>query len=385
MRLGGITWWRNNYGSILQAYALQTFLRENLGQDYVIINQYSKKMASTSNLIKKLKEYGIKTTFKRLVGRFGLPQLRKRVRNLQKFVDEKLLITKNIYSEETINEANKDFDGFICGSDQIWNPANTGLNSMYWLGFADEDKLKIAYAPSIGMENAENSVRAKIKSNLSGFDAISSREESGSRLINNIMGTPVCTTVADPTFLVDKKLWDELSDYRVCKDKYIFAYILKGTKQERKEIERFAKSQELPVLAIPFLDGEHWVPYDFKFGDVKIWDASPSDFISAIRNAEYVFTDSFHCMVFSCFYHKKFYVFPKKGRLQMSRILGLQDSLLTGNRIVSGDCTPEMIDRVSELNWDLIEEKIVKHRNSSREYLINAIEKGVSKCRQSER
>lgn len=163
-------------------------------------------------------------------------------------------------------------------------------------------------------------------------------------------------------------------------NKYIFAYILKGTKQERKTIEKFAKSQGIPVLTIPFLDGEHLVPYDIKFGDVKLWDASPSDFISAIRNAEYVFTDSFHCMVFSCFYHKKFYVFQKKGKLQMSRILGLQDLLLTGNRVVSSDCAPEIIENMPEINWELTEERIQKYRNSSREYLIDAIERGVSRC-----
>ena len=380
MRLGGITWWRNNYGSILQAFALQKYLENDLNQEYVIINQYSKKMASTSNLVKKLKECGIKTTFKRLVGRFGLPKLRKRVQSLQEFVDANLLTTDMVYSEENIADANKEFDGFICGSDQIWNPANTSLDSMYWLGFVDKNKLKIAYAPSIGIENAENNVRAKIKSNLCDFDAISSREESGSRLINSIMGDTVCTTVADPTFLVDKILWDDLSDYRVCKNKYIFAYILKGTKQERKTIEKFAKSQGLSVLTIPFLDGEHLVPYDIKFGDVKLWDASPSDFISAIRNAECVFTDSFHCMVFSCFYHKKFYVFQKKGKLQMSRILGLQDLLLTGNRVVSSDCATEVIGNMPEINWKLTEERIQKYRNSSREYLVDAIERGVSRC-----
>ena len=53
MRLGGITWWRNNYGSILQAFALQKYLENDLNQEYVIINQYSKKMASASNLVKK--------------------------------------------------------------------------------------------------------------------------------------------------------------------------------------------------------------------------------------------------------------------------------------------------------------------------------------------
>lgn len=86
--------------------------------------------SSTSNLVKKLKECGIKTTFKRLVGRFGLPKLRKRVQSLQEFVDANLLTTDMVYSEENIADANKEFDGFICGSDQIWNPANTSLDSI---------------------------------------------------------------------------------------------------------------------------------------------------------------------------------------------------------------------------------------------------------------
>lgn len=380
MKLGGITWWRNNYGSILQAYALQRYLRDNLCQDYVIINQYSKKMASASNFLKKIKEFGIITTFKRLVGRFGLPQLRKRVGVLQKFVDEKLLITEDVYSEETISKANIAFDGFICGSDQIWNPANTNLDSMYWLGFAEENKLKISYAPSIGIESAEGNVRDQIKKNLSNFDAISSREESGSKLINDILGEDVCITVADPTFLVDKVTWDELSDYKVCNGKYIFAYILRGSKQERKAIERFAKNKGLQILSIPFLDGEHLVPYDFKFGDIKLWDASPADFVSAIRNAEYIFTDSFHCMVFSCFYHKNFNIFPKKGKLQMSRLLGLQDLLLTGNRVISCDFSLEEVLSFQEIDWELTEKRISECRNRSRKYLIDAIERGVSKC-----
>ena len=380
MRLGGITWWRNNYGSILQAFALQKYLENDLNQEYVIINQYSKKMASASNLVKKLKEYGLKTTFKRLVGRFGLPKLRKRVQNLQEFVDANLYTTDMVYSEENIADANKEFDGFICGSDQIWNPANTSLDSMYWLKFVNKGKLKISYAPSIGIEDAEMETRVKIKENLIDFDALSSREESGTRLINDILQNEVCTTVADPTFLVEKKVWEGISNYRIYKNKYIFAYILRGTKKDREAIERFSKSKNIPIVTIPFLDGEHMVPYDLKFGDIKLWEASPTDFISAIRNAEYVFTDSFHCMVFSCFFHKAFYVLPKKGKLQMSRILGLQDLLSTGNRVISSGFNVDEIDKMPNIDWEKVEMRIKQYRNSSRIYLRDAIEKGVSRC-----
>ena len=380
MRLGGITWWRNNYGSILQAFALQKYLENDLNQEYVIINQYSKKMASASNLVKKLKEYGLKTTFKRLVGRFGLPKLRKRVQNLQEFVDANLYTTDMVYSEENIADANKEFDGFICGSDQIWNPANTSLDSMYWLKFVNKGKLKISYAPSIGIEDAEMETRVKIKENLIDFDALSSREESGTRLINDILQNEVCTTVADPTFLVEKKVWEGISNYRIYKNKYIFAYILRGTKKDREAIERFSKSKNIPIVTIPFLDGEHMVPYDLKFGDIKLWEASPTDFISAIRNAEYVFTDSFHCMVFSYFFHKTFYVLPKKGKLQMSRILGLQDLLSTGNRVISSGFNVDEIDKMPNIDWEKVEMRIKQYRNSSRIYLRDAIEKGVSRC-----
>lgn len=380
MRLGGITWWRNNYGSILQAFALQKYLENDLNQEYVIINQYSKKMASASNLVKKLKEYGLKTTFKRLVGRFGLPKLRKRVQNLQEFVDANLYTTDMVYSEENIADANKEFDGFICGSDQIWNPANTSLDSMYWLKFVNKGKLKISYAPSIGIEDAEMETRVKIKENLIDFDALSSREESGTRLINDILQNEVCTTVADPTFLVEKKVWEGISNYRIYKNKYIFAYILRGTKKDREAIERFSKSKNIPIVTIPFLDGEHMVPYDLKFGDIKLWEASPTDFISAIRNAEYVFTDSFHCMVFSCFFYKTFYVLPKKGKLQMSRILGLQDLLSTGNRVISSGFNVDEIDKMPNIDWEKVEMRIKQYRNSSRIYLRDAIEKGVSRC-----
>ena len=380
MKLGGITWWRNNYGSILQAYALQSYLRNDLNQDYIIVNQYSKKMASTSNLINKLKEYGLVVTLKRLVGRFGLPKLRKRVGALQKFVDNYLVTTEDVYDENNIAKTNDLFDGFICGSDQIWNPSNTGLDSMYWLKFAKKDKAKIAYAPSIGIEEADDSLAKNIKENLKDFDCISSREKSGSNLINKIMGKEVCATVLDPTFLIKRENWDRLSEKRICEKQYVFAYILKGTKKERKVVENFAKKKGLEIVTIPFLDGEHLVPYDFKFGDVKLWEADPRDFISAIRNAEYVFTDSFHCMVFSCFYHKVFYMFKKKGQSQMSRIKGLFDLLRIGDRIIDENMTNDQIEKKNDICWDDVDSSIEKYKKVSQHYLEEAIERGNKKC-----
>lgn len=375
MKLGGITWWRNNYGSILQAYALQKVLREDLKQDYIIINQYSGKMMSVDNLIDKLKTIGIKNTAKRLVGRFGLPKLRKRVEALQMFVDNNLIVSDEVYSEDTIAQANEVFDGFLCGSDQIWNPANVGLDSMYWLGFAKPGKLKIAYAPSIGLIEADQEQEKRIRENLKSFDAISSREESGKELINRILDAGVCQTVLDPTLIVEKERWDNLSDHNNIGEKYIFAYLLRGTAQERKRIECFAKQKNMRIVSMPFLDGENMVLYDFKFGDVKLWSSGPDDFIRAIRYAEYVFTDSFHCMVFSCIYHKTFFTFPKKGKMQMSRIEGLQELLGVESRIITSETTDDELDDMPAIDWRIVDSNIGKHRDASRQFLRDAIRK----------
>lgn len=88
MKLAGLTWWRNNYGSILQAYALQCALNEVEGIDYEIICQFGKKIASLDNLIDKIKTIGLRKTVKRVIWKFGLPRLRVRNHKIQNFVDK---------------------------------------------------------------------------------------------------------------------------------------------------------------------------------------------------------------------------------------------------------------------------------------------------------
>lgn len=151
VKLAGLTWWRNNYGSILQAYGLQSKINEFDDVQYEIICQYGRKIASVDNLKDKIKTIGLKGTARRIFWKFGMRNLRKRNASIQKFVDDHVKISQCQYTEDNIAEANLEYDGFICGSDQIWNPELTPVDSMYWLGFANDTKIKIAYAPSIGV------------------------------------------------------------------------------------------------------------------------------------------------------------------------------------------------------------------------------------------
>lgn len=373
IKLGGLTWWRYNYGSILQAFALQEKLNSYSHIDYEIICQYGKKVTSKSNLIDKLKRYGVFVTLKKIIWKFGLKKLRDRNRRIQFFMDSYLKVSKQEFKEDDMSVANKYYDGFICGSDQIWNPKLVPVNSVYWLNFAEKDKLKIAYAPSIGVDELTNIEKEIIKKNLRDFTAVSSREERGTELINGLFDTPKCVTVLDPTMLVGRELWDSISNKRLCDKKYVFAYILRGNKEQRKVVEQFARAKGLFLVTMPFLDAEKIEIYDFTYGDVRIWDADPADFVSAIRYADYVFTDSFHSMVFSCLYHTEFFVFPKIGKAQLNRLTSLQSMFEIRGRMLSNNVDLNELICAEAINWNRVDEILNEKREVSNRYLDDAL------------
>lgn len=378
MKLAGLTWWRNNYGSILQAYALQKKINSIDGVTYEIINQYGKKITSVDNFMDKVKAIGIKKTLQRAFWKFGVRKLRKRSQNIQNFVDKYLEVSQNQYSEYTLQQANKEYDGFFCGSDQIWNPTMEKIGSMYWLGFSEDSKLRIAYAPSIGVDQISQESQRIIRKNLSRFTAISCREENGTKLINNILGEEKCITVLDPTLMVEKNVWDQLCSERKYEEPYIFVYMLRGTKEQRKMIEAFAKKKKLKIVTMPFMETEYTVWYDLKFGDIKYWDAGPDEFVSVIRYAKWVFTDSFHSMIFSCIYHIPFFTFPKIGKAQMDRITGLQELLEIDSRMINDYIDMKKV-LSKKIDWRRVDEIIDSRRKISQKYLYDSIEKGRTK------
>lgn len=379
MKFGGLTWWRNNYGSILQAFALQEYINSFEGIEYEIINQFGKSITSADNLLNKLKTIGLRKTLQRAFWKVGIKGLRERNRKIQMFVNAHLKTSNISYSEETIYRTNSVYDGFVCGSDQIWNPGLVDIDSMYWLGFSDAGKVRIAYAPSIGVDNVDEVMAATIRKNLSRFDAISCRENQGTRLINAILGEDSCMTVVDPTLLAGRPFWDNLSKKRLIEEEYVFVYLLRGSKEQRKMIEVFAARENIKIVTIPFLEAEYTVWYDFKFGDIKYWDADPNDFVSLIRHAKYVFTDSFHSTVFSILYHIPFFIFPKVGKAQMNRITGLLDASGIENRIIN---VFDDISRLKEskINWKTVDLRLHEERIKSQVYLKNAfIRKSVGR------
>ena len=361
-KIGVLTFhWAANYGAVLQAYALLKHLNDK-GYDAEDVDY------RPSTVIRKLKFFDL------YLKRFS--NIKRRLK-IKTFPPKYLKLSKNKYRcFADLRKTNGTYDALICGSDQIWNPDLVPTDSMYWLPFVEKGKNKIAYAPSFGASTVTEKQKEQIKANLSTFKAVSCRENSGARTINQIIGEKKCEAVLDPTMLIERDYWDTISEDKIYDEKYIFAYMLRGTAAQRKYIEKIARERNLKIVSIPFLDYEKIDPYDLKFGDYKLWDANPAEFISAIRHAEYVFCDSFHCIVFSILYHRPFFVFPKVGadgkvkKSQISRMTDLLELAEIKNRILLDN---EEADLDAEIDWNNSDKRIQKARCDSERYLEQAL------------
>lgn len=374
LKLGGLTWWRGNYGSILQAYALARVLNAMDGVEYEVIDQYG-SVRSVRGVFERLRGKKLRDVWIKLSIQHKVPSLSKRARALQSFIDVHLPISPVSYGRDAISEANARYDGFVCGSDQIWNPECAGLNSMYWLGFAESGKTKVAYAPSLGVAQLNPEQKMFVRKMASSFDALSCREVEGAELISSAAGRE-CANVADPTMLIPAGEWKGLSScsrYASYEGPYIFAYILRGNEAQRRLVEDFAEERGLKVVNFPYLEPEYAVSYDGNFGDERVYDADPFDFIALIAGAEYVFTDSFHCCVFSSMMHKEFFLFPKKGKAQSSRLENLQKTLGISSRLVSDIASVRALAEKNEIDWRESDDRLSEIRSASIAWLEEAI------------
>ena len=360
-----------NLGGMLQGYALSAALRE---QGY--------SACQIRNTWRALYNNGFRGAVKKAVlgNRLSFniynSYCQNDLRDLKRFsAFQKVISFSGFYNHESIRKANKKFDCFIAGSDQIWNPTfhNDTLLRMYGLLFADKDKRKISYAASIGSEKAASGHEALFKEILDNLDYISVRENAARDFLQPLTDKPVVVT-ADPTILLTSSDWDKVAVLPHRQEPYAFAYFL-GEKDNRhdKELQHILDELHLPMTCIADELGVY--P---RSQDEQIFDAGPGEFVGYIKNADMVLTNSFHGMVFSVLYNKPFWVF-KRNRdddeaSMNNRItdflaeLGLENRLVQNGEFLTQERLHEKIDYATVNR--LVQEK----REFSINWLKNAID-----------
>ena len=293
MRIGILTFHRaDNYGAVLQAFALQEYLRLN-GHKVEIIDYRAEAISNVYKLLPK------KNFSKNILKSFiSLPFRFIRAKLFENFRLKMLFISENSFSEKKTEFL--DYDAIFFGSDQIWNPKITkGFDKVFWGDLKVKGKpLKIAYAASAGDDLNVLKSNESLKTLLDNFDMISLRESYLTDFLSGIADkTP--ETVLDPTFLLSEKRWEEIACAKN-KKKYLLLYQMNFNRKARILAEKIAKKRNLKIVEI-------WNGFNLARSLKSKLFVSPQKFIDLFKNADFVVTTSFHGTAFSIIYRKNFY------------------------------------------------------------------------------
>ena len=377
-KIGLVSVHNPNYGSLLQTYALHTYLNEIGAENEIIL--YTKKRDFRQ--LRRLLNAQLVLMKGRVVSRDMYCKLfhpdiahllALRMSKFDAFKNEHFRFSRNHIGWKDLLTTNQDYDTFIIGSDQVWNPINIGTN-FFNLLFTNDDKYRISYASSFGVSTIPISQRKKTKRYLERIQCLSTREKAGVEIIKDLTGREA-ELVCDPTLLVNKSLWDKLKgEKRFINEKYIFCYFLGNNPQHRDFANRFKAQTGYKLVALQHLD--ELILSDVAFADIKPFNVGPAEFVNLISNAEFVLTDSFHGTIFSLLYHKRFFTFSRfesssKGSTN-SRVVSLLEMMnVKGHHIKATQAIDDCLK--AEINFDLVDKKIEAFRQKSREYLHKAL------------
>lgn len=320
-----------NYGGILQAYALSTYLIRQ-GHDVIVLNRQSDLpwfKSKIRDILMLLRH-----------PRYNHP----RFKNLKEFVKKNINYSKPLSSTSSLTKFLRDneIDSVVVGSDQVWRKDFAmGYGFNYFLDFVPNDLLKFSYAASFGLSEWQYSEEQTtvIKKLISSFAGVSVRESDGQSLcVKNLGISP--KHVLDPTLLLDSSFYEKIASRPLSDVPYIFVYWLGSETEKQKTIQASC-------------------PSGFKIIDLSLRDSDSlvfiEDWLSYILHAEKVITDSFHGSVFSILFKKQFIVSENKsgGNGRLNSLF----QMLNINPICS------------EIDYSSVYKVLQSHRQASYNYL----------------
>ena len=335
-------WPYKNFGGVLQAWALQNTIK-NLGYSNALIN-------------------------------YQPPEYRIQYKNsfVEKFAKKYMLVTKEYYSLTALFFCNQLSNTIILGSDCIWGnwwQYNVLLREIYCGRFINPDKKRISYAPSFGDKTFTGNKEYKqvIKYWLQKIDHCSTREISGVKILKDFDITGV--QVLDPTLLLKENTYLQLLKNNNLNNKnYIFNYSI-GIK-ENDEAYKCIKLK---------LSNEHIITLDQTETD----NMEIEDWLSYIKNAKLLLTNSYHACCFAIIFKVPFLIFTPHG-LDTSRFDSLLGMLGLENRILRSKKDVDKFQNLFEpIDWEKVNSILEKEKEKSLKWLKEALEapKDLSKIK----
>lgn len=298
-----------NYGTMLQALALQEKV-EQLGYQAELIDFKQDNSLSRYEML-KLRIKRMPVYIKERKKYRALADSREKIKEknelFEQFYKTYLHVGKKKYTTtQQLMENPPVYDGYVVGSDQTWNPFVANSPEAFFLPFVENKSKKGSYGPSLAVKSLSDEKEKEYRKKLSNFSFLSCREQDGAQLLSRITQKEV-KCVLDPTLLLSAKEWGKYCEFEIPKEPYILVYFLGEKSEHRRAVEKIQKLTNWKIISLPaaYLEMEN---NDYK----KVW-GGPKEFLSLIRGAALICTDSFHGTMFSINFQRNFFSFCKSS------------------------------------------------------------------------
>lgn len=369
-KIGVVTFHRaENFGSVLQTYALQEFIKSIAAQngqeiEYTVLDVQPTSQKALYCIYKK--GLSVANIIKNSVAFFYRKKLMGKQEKFRTFLNEYVHLSENYGTIDALYQTPPKYDYFISGSDQIWNVRSRDFEDYFYLDFAKSAK-KISYAASFGpLEIDWKKYDAnKYRELINEYDYLSTREIGSAKNVEILTGN-IPEIHVDPTLLLDCAQWRNIqSNTNYKAGKYILLYCLEPSKAQLKIVKAISKKLNLPVVITKYNNKN-----DIFNSFVKKYESGPKDFLSLIDNAALVLTSSFHGTAFSLIYHKKFYVLNGKTDNRIADILSKTNLL---ERSIESIEEIEKVD-LQEVDFSTSKEFLQEQKEKSQTYLKTALD-----------
>lgn len=347
----------DNCGSLLQTYALQTYIEKYLGEKVEIIDYSFAKSRLMYDVIPRNFFIHPRDTFFRLM---SLKQLNKQKADYNTFRRKFIHYSEKTFrNEKELRTVSGRYETVICGSDQVWNVLMSDFDHAFFLDWVKSSK-KIAYAVSLGGNRLLDGYNKKqLESIMDSYHAISVREQTGKIQIENVSHKNV-TVCLDPTLILKKDDWNRIVGAPICNESYIFYYSYAySDKKLNRIVQQYAEKNGKKVIVI---NASKWYRQRVnEYGFELCEDGGPQAFLNLMKYADKVFVQSFHGVIFSYIYEKDFFFLDDHTDLSLEpRIESILSLLDMKSRVVRS--VDDIVDEHIDYNRDndrLNSEKIV--------------------------
>ncbi len=354
-----------NHGASLQAYALLKHLTK-CNHQVEIIDYKPDYLSNHYNLFsidnpKWEKNLLTKAVYLTLKVPMRIPE-RKRKEAFDQFRLKHLQVTPTAYiSNKHLKENIPEADAYICGSDQIWNSLHqNGKDPAFYLDFVPEEKIKASYAASFATDTIADKYKPLVKEQVEKLDGVAVREKSGVGILNQL-NINRAVNVVDPVFLLDQEEWNQIGA-RDFDEKYILIYDFDNSQLIRRIATDIAIEKGYKIYTVNKTKQ--------KYADRYFIFDGPETFVSLVKNAQFVISNSFHAAVFSVVYEKDFVIVNRTENIN-TRMRDLLDDLQLNERLVDEHYDVEEL--LSNINYRSVKRLLNEKINFSKQYLEDVL------------